>query len=87
MDIAFRPARSEDLDTAARIVQSAYNDLRTRHGLAATIPLRPPLFQEFCLAECPEGLWIAEAGGRACRLRLRLDAAEILVPGTNLRRA
>jgi GNAT superfamily N-acetyltransferase len=64
MDIDFRPARSEDLNAAALIVQSAYNDLRKRHGLAATIPLRPPLFQAFCLAECPEGLWLAEAEGR-----------------------
>ena len=63
MDITFRPAEFEDLDTAAQIVQSAYNDLRTRHGLAPTVPLRPPLFQSFCLAENPEGMWIAETSG------------------------
>ncbi len=63
MDIACRPARPDDLDAAARIVQRAYNDLRARHGLAPTVPLRPPLFQKFCLAEDPGGLWVAEAGG------------------------
>ena len=63
MDIVCRPARLGDLDPAARIVQRAYNDLRARHGLAPTVPLRPPLFQRFCLAEDPEGLWVAEAGG------------------------
>ena len=63
MDIVCRPARPGDLDAAAGIVQRAYNDLRARHGLAPTVPLRPPLFQRFCLAEDPEGLWVAEAGG------------------------
>jgi GNAT superfamily N-acetyltransferase len=63
MDIACRPARPEDLDAAARIVQQAYNDLRVRHGLAPTVPLRPPMFQAFCLAQDPDGLWVAETGG------------------------
>ena len=62
MDITCRPARPEDLEPALRIVQEAYNDLRVRHGLAATVGLRPPLFQNFCLAEDPDGLWVAEAG-------------------------
>src|ERR671932_25830 len=63
MDIAYRPAKPEDLEPAVRIVQQAYNDLRVRHGLAATVGLRPPLFQQFCLAEDPTGLWVAEASG------------------------
>ncbi len=63
MEIACRPARPDDLEAAAGIVQRAYNDLRARHGLAPTVPLRPPLFQAFCLDEDPEGLWVAEAGG------------------------
>jgi GNAT superfamily N-acetyltransferase len=62
MDITYRPARSDDLDSAVHIVQQAINDLRVRHGLAPTHPLRPPLFQRFCLAEDPDGLWVAEAG-------------------------
>lgn len=63
MEIAYRPARSEDLAPAAQVVQRAYNDLRTRHGLAANIGLRPPLFQQFSLGENPDGLWVAEADG------------------------
>lgn len=62
MDITCRPARPEDLEPALRIVQEAYNNLRVRHGLAATVGLRPPLFQNFCLAEDPDGLWVADAG-------------------------
>src|SRR5687768_11527293 len=68
MEVICRPAKSEDLEPAIRIVQEAYNDLRGRHGLAATVGLRPPAFQSFCLAEgfClaedPDGLWVAEAG-------------------------
>jgi GNAT superfamily N-acetyltransferase len=62
MDIVYRPANSADLDSAARVVQLAYNSLREHHGLAPTIPLRPPLFQALCLAKDPEGLWVAEAG-------------------------
>lgn len=61
MAIIYRPARPDDLDSAVRIVQQAYNDLRVRHGLAPTGPLRPPLFQRFCLAEDRDGLWVAEA--------------------------
>jgi ribosomal protein S18 acetylase RimI-like enzyme len=64
MDITYRHANSSDLDSAVRIVQQAYNDLRVRHGLAPTVPLRPPLFQEFCLSEDAEGLWVAEEGDR-----------------------
>jgi len=62
MPITYRRARSNDLATALRIVQQAYNDLRVRSGLAPTVPLRPPLFQKFCLTEDPDGLWVAEAG-------------------------
>ena len=62
MDITYRHANSSDLDAAVRIVQQAYNDLRVRHGLAPTIPLRPPLFQKFCLSEDADGLWVAEEG-------------------------
>jgi ribosomal protein S18 acetylase RimI-like enzyme len=63
MEVTYRPARSDDLDSAVRVVQQAYNDLRERHGFAP-IPLRPPLFQAFCLIENPDGLWVAEAGDR-----------------------
>jgi GNAT superfamily N-acetyltransferase len=63
MDIGYRPARPEDLEPAQRIVQKAYNDLRSRHGLTPNIGTRPPLFQRFCLDQDPEGLWVAEVGG------------------------
>ncbi|HEV2098784.1 MAG TPA: GNAT family N-acetyltransferase [Stellaceae bacterium] len=61
MTIIYRPARPDDLTAAGAIVQQAYNDLRVRHGLAPTVGLRAPLFQRFCLAEDPDGLWVAEA--------------------------
>jgi GNAT superfamily N-acetyltransferase len=63
MDVTYRPARPEDLEPAARIVQRAYNELRVCHGLPATVGLRPPSFQRFCLAEDPDGLWIAAQAG------------------------
>lgn len=61
MDVVYRPARAEDLELAVRLVQQSFNDLRVRHGLAPTVPLRPPAFQAFCLAEDPDGLWVAES--------------------------
>ena len=50
MDIIYRPATIDDLEPAARVVQHALNGLRVQHGLAATAPLRPPLFQRFSFA-------------------------------------
>ena len=63
MHITYRPAMAEDLEPATRIVQDAYNDLRVRHGLAASISRGPPLFQTFSLAEPSSSLWVAEAEG------------------------
>jgi GNAT superfamily N-acetyltransferase len=64
MDIAYRSATSDDLDAAMRVVQQAGNDLRARNGgVPGALPPRP-LFQKFCLAENPDGLWVAEAGDR-----------------------
>jgi GNAT superfamily N-acetyltransferase len=37
-----------------------YNDLRVRHGLVPSIPLRPPHFQRFSLAKDPAGFWVAQ---------------------------
>jgi GNAT superfamily N-acetyltransferase len=62
MEIIYRPATLNDLEPAARIVQQALNGLRVQHGLSATAPLRPPLFQRFSFAEDPSGLWVAAAG-------------------------
>jgi GNAT superfamily N-acetyltransferase len=60
MNIIYRPARPDDLESAARVVQQAFNDLRVRHGLEPTVGLRAPLFQRFCLTEDQDGLWVAE---------------------------
>jgi ribosomal protein S18 acetylase RimI-like enzyme len=62
MDITYRPARFEDLEDAERVVQEAGNELRVRHGRRPW-PAPPPVaFPKFCLAEDPNGLWVAEHG-------------------------
>jgi len=62
MDIAYRPAKLEDLEHAERVVQEAGNELRMRHGRPPW-PAPPPIeFPQFCLAEDPDGLWVAECG-------------------------
>ncbi|WP_270937664.1 GNAT family N-acetyltransferase [Falsiroseomonas oryzae] len=63
MQVTTRPATEEDLGPATRIVQDAYNDVRVRHGLPASIALGPPLFQAFSLTEPTSSLWVAEAEG------------------------
>jgi hypothetical protein len=60
MSISIRPARNEDLEIAAALVQRSINDLWSRHGFEPSMPLRPPVFQAFCLSEDATGLWIAE---------------------------
>jgi ribosomal protein S18 acetylase RimI-like enzyme len=62
MPISIRPARNEDLEIAAALVQRSINDLWSRHGFEPSMPLRPPVFQAFCLSEDASGLWIAEDG-------------------------
>ena len=62
MDITYRPAKFEDLEDAARVVQEAGNELRVRHGRQPW-PAPPPIaFPKFCLVEDPDGLWVAEHG-------------------------
>ena len=62
MDITYRPAKFEDLEDAERVVQEAGNELRVRHGRRPW-PAPPPIaFPKFCLAEDPDGLWVAEHG-------------------------
>ena len=62
MDITYRPAKFEDLEDAERVVQEAGNELRVRHGRQPW-PAPPPIaFPKFCLAEDPDGLWVAEHG-------------------------
>jgi GNAT superfamily N-acetyltransferase len=63
MDITYRPAKLEDLKDAERVVKEAGNELRMRHGRPPW-PAPPPIaFPKFCLAEDPDGLWVAECGG------------------------
>jgi GNAT superfamily N-acetyltransferase len=60
VDITYRPATFEDLEEAERVVQEAGNELRVRHGRQPW-PAPPPIaFPKFCLAEDPDGLWVAE---------------------------
>jgi GNAT superfamily N-acetyltransferase len=62
MAITYRPAKLEDLEEAERVVQEAGNALRVRHGRQPW-PMPPPIaFPKFCLAEDPDGLWVAERG-------------------------
>src|SRR6516162_4420168 len=62
MAITYRPAKSEDLEEAERVVQEAGNELRVRHGWQPW-PAPPPIvFPKFCLAEDPDGVWVAEDG-------------------------
>jgi GNAT superfamily N-acetyltransferase len=62
MEITYRPATLEDLEDAERVAQEAGNELRVRYG-GRPSPAPPPIaFPKFCLAEDPEGLWVAEDG-------------------------
>jgi GNAT superfamily N-acetyltransferase len=62
MDITYRPAKPEDLEEAARVVQQSASALRVRHGVQP-LPAPPPTaFPKFCLAQDPSGLWVAEDG-------------------------
>src|SRR5437016_3919533 len=62
MDITYRPAKPEDLEEAERVAQQSGNALRVRHG-GRPSPAPPSIaFPEFCLAQDPAGLWVAEDG-------------------------
>jgi GNAT superfamily N-acetyltransferase len=62
MGITYRPARLEDLEIAERVVQESGNELRLRHGGQPWRTPPPIAFPKFCLAEDPDGLWVAEDG-------------------------
>jgi GNAT superfamily N-acetyltransferase len=63
MDITYRPAKPEDLAEAERVVQQAGSALRVQHGRRPWPAPPPTAFPEFCLAQDPSGLWVAEDGG------------------------
>jgi GNAT superfamily N-acetyltransferase len=60
MEITYRPAKSEDLEDAERVVQEAASALRIRQGLRPSATPPSTTFPKFCLAEDPHGLWVAE---------------------------
>jgi GNAT superfamily N-acetyltransferase len=62
MDVTYRPAKPEDLEEAERIVQQSGNALRVRHGRQPWPAPPPTAFPQFCLAQDPAGLWVAEDG-------------------------
>src|SRR5712692_740321 len=62
MGITYRPAKPEDLEDAARVVQQSASALRVRHGVQP-LPAPPPIaFPKACLAQDPSGLWVAQDG-------------------------
>ncbi len=62
MDITYRPAKPEDLEEAERVAQQSGNALRVRHGGRPSSAPPSTAFPEFCLAQDPAGLWVAEDG-------------------------
>jgi len=63
MQIAYRPARADELPAAQELVVHSINDLTLRHGFGQMASVRPADFQLFSLKDDPNGLWVAEAGG------------------------
>lgn len=64
MSVVCRPARAQDLEVADALVVSSINDLTERHGFGPMAVSSPPRFQAFSMRDDPEGLWVAEEGGR-----------------------
>jgi GNAT superfamily N-acetyltransferase len=62
MDITYRQAKPEDLAEAERVAQQSGNALRVRHGGRPSLAPPSTAFPEFCLAQDPAGLWVAEEG-------------------------
>src|SRR5206468_3960403 len=62
MEITYRPAKQEDLEEAERVAQQSGNELRVRHGGRPSSAPPSIAFSEFCLAQDPAGLWVAEDG-------------------------
>jgi ribosomal protein S18 acetylase RimI-like enzyme len=63
MPLVLRPARAGELDRAEELVVRSINGLTVRHGFGPMATLRRPDFQNFCLEDDPDGLWVAEADG------------------------
>jgi GNAT superfamily N-acetyltransferase len=77
MSLVFRPARADDLQTAAELVVTSINDLSVRHGFGPMATLRPPQFQLFSLKDDPDGLWVAEDDGQIVGFALSWVCGEL----------
>src|SRR5262245_36831733 len=64
MAAVWRRARLEDLQQADALVVDSINELTERLGFGPMASPRPPRFQQFCLEDDPDGLWVAEDEGR-----------------------
>jgi ribosomal protein S18 acetylase RimI-like enzyme len=64
MPVAYRPARTEEIERAEELVVRSINDLTERHGFGPMASLRPPQFQLFSLNDDPDGFWVAEDAGQ-----------------------
>ena len=62
MEISYRPARLEDLEEAARVVQLSASALRVAHGLKPVAAPPSIDFPKLCLERDPAGLWTALDG-------------------------
>lgn len=63
MALSYRKAQEADLPRAESLVAKSINEVLTRHGFKPFAAASAPLFQTFCLAEAPDGLWVAEDAG------------------------
>jgi ribosomal protein S18 acetylase RimI-like enzyme len=64
MPVAYRPARTEEIERAEELVVRSINNLTERHGFGPLASLRPPEFQLFSLNDDPDGFWMAEDAGQ-----------------------
>lgn len=64
MPLVYRPARADDLAATDALVVASINDLTVRHGFAPMATASPPNFQLFSLKDDPDGLWVADDGGK-----------------------
>jgi len=64
MSVIYRPALARDLEFADSLVVSSINNLTERHGFGPMATRSPILFQQFCLKDDADGLWVAEEDER-----------------------
>ncbi|TWB50201.1 ribosomal protein S18 acetylase RimI-like enzyme [Rhizobium sp. ERR 922] len=64
MPLVYRPARADDFAATDALVVTSINDLTVRHGFGPMATASPPHFQLFSLKDDPDGLWVADDGGK-----------------------